>query len=181
MNLRMTKVTRTTIIDKELDILGTIEEPLFKASSITSLLGETNPAQVLKRIPEELRNEFVKKIRVASGCATHDVLYLTEFGVYLILMRSRQPEALKYQLKIAEILKSIRLKGYAVSDNITEEQIAQLKKDAENKEMLLKAQSGVIRIDDRFVSSLKKLIDIYENERSKLSEINAEDLFKKED
>ena len=45
------------------------------------------------------------------------------------------------------------------------------------EEPLLKAQNGVIRIDDRFVSSLKKLIDIYENERSKLSEINAEELF----
>ncbi len=180
MNLRMTKVMRTTLIDKELDILGTLEEPLFKASSITSLLGETNPSQVLKRIPEDLRNEFVKKIRVASGCATHDVLYLTEFGVYLVLMRSRQPEALKYQLKIAEILKSIRLKGYAVSDNISEEQISQLKKDANSKEMLLKAQSGVIRLNDKFVSSLKKLINMYENDQSKLSGINVEELFRAE-
>ena len=70
------------------------------------------------------------------------------------------------------------MKGYAVSDSITEEQIAQLKKDAENKEMLLKAQGNVIRIDDRFIATLKNLIELYENEKSKIAEINAEELFK---
>ena len=177
MTTRMTRLTNANLFGKEIPILGTVDEPLIRASEITTLLGETNPAQVLKRIPDELRESFVVKKRVLSGCASHDVLYLTEFGVYFVLMRSRNKEAIKYQMKIAEILKSIRLKGYTVSENITEEQIAQLKKDAENKEALLKSQSGVIRVDDRFITSLKKLIDLYENERSKLNEINAEDLF----
>ena len=177
MNTRMTTVAKQVVLGQEVSICGSIEEPLFRASDVTKWLGQTNSVQMLKCIPEEVRQDCIKKLKVQNGATAAWVNYLTEFGVYFVLMRSRNKDAYKYQLKIAEILKSIRLKGYAVSDNITEEQIAQLKKDAENKEMLLKAQSGVIRIDDRFVSSLKKLIDLYENERSKLSEINAEDLF----
>lgn len=177
METRMTKVGTLEIMGQEANILGSIESPLFRAQEVASWLGIKNTTQMLNCIPENLYSEHVKKLNCAVGVARHSVLYLTEFGVYFVLMRSRSPKATEFQLKIMEYLKSIRLKGYAVSDSITEEQIAQLKKDAENKEMLLKAQSGVIRVDDRFISSLKKLIDIYENERSKISEINAEDLF----
>lgn len=178
METRMTKLTKQVILGHEVPILGTMEDPLFRAKDVCEWLGDTNPHQTLARIPDELKSSCVKKIKCMNGATAAWVNYLTETGVYYILMRSRSKEAIKYQMKIAEILKSIRLKGYAVSDNISEEQIAQLKKDAENKEMLLKAQSGVIRVDDRFISSLKKLIDLYENERSKLSEVNAEELFK---
>ena len=177
MNTRMTVVSKEQILGKEVSILGTLNEPLFRAKDVSNWLGQTNTSQMVMCIPEEIRDEHVKKIKVQNGATATWVNYLTEFGVYFVLMRSRNKEAVKYQMKIMEILKSIRLKWYAVSESITEEQIAQLKKDAENKELLLKAQSGVIRVDDKFVSSLKKLIDIYENERSKLSEINAENLF----
>lgn len=177
METRMTKVTKQVILGHEVPILGTMEDPLFRAKDVCEWLGDTNPHQTLARIPDELKSSCVKKIKCMNGATAAWVNYLTETGVYYILMRSRSKEAIKYQMRIAEILKSIRLKGYAVSDNISEEQIAQLKKDAESKEMLLKAQSGVIRVDDKFISSLKKLIDLYENERSKLSEINAEELF----
>lgn len=172
----MTQVCKQEVLGHEVSVLGTLEEPLFKAADVAEWLNisKNNVSQLVKNVPER----EIRKVNVLSGCALHNILYLTEFGVYYILMRSRKPEAEVYQYKICEILKSIRLKGYAVSDNITEEQIAQLKKDAENKEALLKAQGGVIRVDDRFISSLKKLIDLYENERSKLNQIDAEDLFK---
>ena len=174
METRMTKVTKQIVLGHEVSVLGTIEEPLFRAQDIAEWLElGNNTTQMIKSVPLS----EIKKVVTNVGISAHKVTYLTEFGVYFVLMRSKKPQAEVYQRKIMEILKSIRLKGYAVSENITEEQIAQLKKDAENKEMLLKAQSGVIRIDDRFVDSLKKLIDLYENERSKLSEINAEDLF----
>lgn len=173
----MTQVTKQVIFDKEVSVLGTVEEPLFRAKDVCEWLDETNAVQMLKHIPEDRRAQCIKKMKHLNGATVSWVNYLTEFGVYFVLMRSRKPKAAEYQYKICEILKSIRLKGYAVSESITEEQIAQLKKDAENKELLLKAQSGVIRVDDKFVSSLKKLIDIYENERSKVSEINAEELF----
>lgn len=173
MNTRMNLVSKETMFGEELTICGTTDKPLFKASEVQKWLNITNGTQMLKSVPEQ----EIQKLKVWSGNSARWTNYLTEFGVYFLIMRSNKPENLKYQYKIAEILKSIRLKGYAVSDSITEEQIAQLKKDAENKELLLKAQSGVIRIDDRFISSLKKLIDLYENERSKLSEIKAEDIF----
>lgn len=179
MEIRMTQITKQVVLGQEVSILGTPEDPLFRANDVCSWLGETNSSQMLKHIPEELRDACIKQLKIWSGNTGRITNYLTETGVYYILMRSRSKEAIKYQMKIAEILKSIRLKGYAVSDSITEEQIAQLKKDAENKEALLKCQSGVIRVDDRFIDSLKKLIDLYENERSKLSKINAEDLFDK--
>ena len=177
METRMTQITKQVIFGNEVSIMGTIEDPLFRANDVCSWLGESNSVQMLKHIPEGLRDTCIKQLKVWSGNTGRLTNYLTETGVYYILMRSRSKEAIKYQMKIADILKSIRLKGYAVSDSITEEQIAQLKKDAENKEALLKAQGGVIRVDDRFISSLKKLIDLYENERSKLNEIKAEDLF----
>ena len=180
METRMTQITKQVIFDKEVAVLGTLEEPLFRAKDVCAWLDETNAVQMLRTIPEDRRPQCIKKIKQRNGATVAWVNYLTEFGVYYILMRSRKPKAAEYQYKICEILKSIRLKGYAVSDSITEEQIAQLKKDAESKEMILKAQGGVIRLDDRFISTLKELIDLYENKRSELSVASAVDLFDKQ-
>lgn len=148
---------------------------LFPSAPIIKALGYTNTTDTLNK---HVFPEYQFRFRDITGKGGKPTIFLSEPGLYQLIMRSHTPNAMKFQKWVFEdVLPNLRLKGYAVSDNITEEQIAQLKKDAENKEALLKAQGGVIRVDDRFISSLKKLIDLYENERSKLNEIKAEDLF----
>ena len=171
MDTRMTKVTKQVILGKEVTILGSIEEPLFRAKDVCDWLKETNPSQTLARIPDELKDACVKKIKCRNGATSTWVNYLTETGVYYVLMRSRSKEAIKYQMKIADILKSIRLKGYAVSENITNDQIDMLKSDIEQKETLLKIQGNVIRKNDRFISALKQLIQIYEKDPQSIIQI----------
>lgn len=177
METRMTKVGTLEIMGQEANILGSVESPLFRAQEVASWLGIKNTTQMLNCIPESLYSEHVKKLNCAVGVARHSVLYLTEFGVYFVLMRSRSPKATEFQLKIMEYLKSIRLKGYAVSDNISEEQVSKLVQDAKDKAKLIKVQGDVIRVDDRFIASLKRLIALYEDEKSKVAEIVADDLF----
>lgn len=179
METRMTQITKQSILGHEVPILGTKEDPLFRAKDVCEWLGDTNPHQTLSRIPDELRPSCVRKIKCMNGATTAWVNYLTETGVYYILMRSRSKEAIKYQMKICEILKSIRLKGYAVSNTITEEQVAKLVTDAKNNVKLIEAQGNVIRTDDRLIDAMEKLIDLYRNERAKITEINTEDLFNK--
>lgn len=179
METRMTQITKQIIFDKEVAVLGTLEEPLFRAKDVCEWLDETNAVQMLKHIPEDRRSKCIRKIKCMNGATSSWVNYLTEFGVYFILMRSRKPKAAEYQYKICEILKSIRLKGYAVSNTITEEQVAKLVTDAKNNVKLIEAQGNVIRTDDRLIDAMEKLIDLYRNERAKITEINTEDLFNK--
>ncbi len=174
METRMTKVTKQIVLGHEVSVLGTIEEPLFRAQDIAEWLElGNNTTQMIKSVPLS----EIKKVVTNVGISAHKVTYLTEFGVYFVLMRSKKPQAEVYQRKIMEILKSIRLKGYAVSDNISEEQVSKLVQDAKDKAKLIKVQGDVIRVDDRFIASLKRLIELYENEKSKVAEIVADDLF----
>ena len=174
METRMTKVTKQMVLGHEVSVLGTIEEPLFRAQDIADWLNlGNNTTQMIRSVP----SSEVKKVVTNVGISAHNVTYLTEFGVYFVLMRSKKPQAEIYQRKIMEILKSIRLKGYAVSDNISEEQVSKLVQDAKDKAKLIKVQGDVIKVDDRFIASLKRLIALYEDEKSKVAEIVADDLF----
>ena len=174
METIMTKVTKQMVLGHEVSVLGTIEEPLFRAQDIADWLNlGNNTTQMIRSVP----SSEVKKVVTNVGISAHNVTYLTEFGVYFVLMRSKKPQAEIYQRKIMEILKSIRLKGYAVSDNISEEQVSKLVQDAKDKAKLIKVQGDVIKVDDRFIASLKRLIALYEDEKSKVAEIVADDLF----
>lgn len=116
MNTRITKLDQLNVLGHECTICGTLEEPLFKASEVAKWLGHTNSRQMLKSVPRDEIKQFPSQFG--------NINYLTEFGVYFVLMRSRTNQASVYQKRIMEILKQLRLNGYAVSDSITEEQMA---------------------------------------------------------
>lgn len=116
MNIRIAKLNQLNVLGHECTICGTLEEPLFKASEVAKWLGHTNSRQMLKNVPEEEVKQFPSQFG--------NINYLTEFGVYFVLMRSRTKQAYIYQKRIMEILKQLRLNGYVVSNNITEEQLS---------------------------------------------------------
>ena len=72
--------------------------------------------------------------------------FLTENGLYEVLMQSRKPLAKEFKKKVKEILKSIRKHGlYAIDDllNNPDMAIAALQKLKEERQLRLKAQEEV--------------------------------------
>lgn len=90
-------------------------------------------------------DEKLRETIFTSG-QNREVWFLTENGLYEVLMQSRKPLAKEFKKKVKEILKSIRKHGlYAIDDllNNPDMAIAALQKLKEERQLRLKAQEEV--------------------------------------
>ena len=98
-------ISRSTLLGREIDVYGTIEEPLFKAKDVAEWLELTNVTDMVSRIDEEELTKF------NLGSRQGETWFLTEDGLYEILMQSRKPIAKQFKKGVKEILKKIRKTG----------------------------------------------------------------------
>lgn len=98
-------ISRSTLLGREIDVYGTTEEPLFKAKDVAEWLELTNVTDMVSRIDEEELTKF------NLGSRQGETWFLTEDGLYEILMQSRKPIAKQFKKGVKEILKKIRKTG----------------------------------------------------------------------
>lgn len=112
-------ISKSTFLDKEVDVWGTIEKPLFRAKDVVDWLGLKSTSDVIKRIDEEERSKF------NLGRNGGDTWFLTEEGLYETLLQSRKPIAKQFKKGVKAILHEIRTKGgyIATQQNDTPEMI----------------------------------------------------------
>lgn len=134
-NIVMTENQNLTVIDsgvicnQQVNVYGTREKPLFLAKDVANWLGHSNPSMMLSKIDKEdkiiiyakfsLQNSDITNAYISSesdSCKSNNYLFLTEFGVYEVLMQSRLPKAKEFKKGVKEILKRIRLTGKYEAD-----------------------------------------------------------------
>ena len=93
------------VLGKEFRMYGTPDEPLFLAKDVAKLVGLTNVTDMISRVD----NNEVTKLNL--GGLQGECNFLTEDGLYEILMQSRKPIAKELKKEIKIILKSIRQHG----------------------------------------------------------------------
>ena len=95
----------------ELNIYGTTEEPLFLAVEVAKMIDYSvgNTGQMLNTVDEE-----EKLILTIQGAGQRRLMwFLTEDGLYEVLMQSRKPIARRFKRAVKDILKDLRLSGKA--------------------------------------------------------------------
>ena len=110
---------KSTFLGKEIDVWGTFENPLFKASDVADWLHNTNVSNMVKKVDEDEVTKF------NLGSRQGETLFLTENGLYEILMLSRKKEAKQFKKGVKKILHEIRTKGgyIATNENDSDEDI----------------------------------------------------------
>lgn len=108
--------------DRSVRTAGTHEAPLFCAADVCAVLALGDVAQACGRLnPNDVALEHHaaaenKQNRVEDGSAPRGVkrsLYVTEAGLYKLVMRSRKPEAEAFvDWVTGEVLPAIRRQGY---------------------------------------------------------------------
>ncbi|MFA6661453.1 MAG: Bro-N domain-containing protein [Bacilli bacterium] len=97
----------------ELTIYGTKEEPLFLAVDIAKMIDYStgNTWWMLNSVDpnEKVLLSTLSNSNSARGSASNK-WFLTEYGMYEVLMQSRKPIARKFKANIKDILKDLRLK-----------------------------------------------------------------------
>ena len=125
---------QTELLGRRLTVYGTAQEPLFLAKDVADWLEHTNPSAMLKMVDDdEKRKVFCNlpnlnkdyKPCESSSYMGANYLFLTEDGLYEVLMQSNLPIAKQFKKGVKQILKEIRTTGgyIAAQANETPEMI----------------------------------------------------------
>ena len=107
-------INKSTFLDKEIDVWGSVEQPLFRAKDVASWLLIKNVPDLVKRVD----NDEVHRFNL--GSLQGETWFLTEDGLYEVLMQSRKPIAKQFKKGVKAILHEIRTKGGYIASSVND-------------------------------------------------------------
>lgn len=166
-------VTTSKVFDKEFTIYGTVEDPLFKAADVAEWIEHSNASSMLNSIDEDEKLTINITYSEENGnIKAHNVSFLTEDGLYEVLMQSRKPIAKQFKKEVKKLLKALRLNKVEIVPTITEweknvksrESMARLKEaEAQEKRMKLEMANYWLKLSDRYSdnSTYRQILDAH--------------------
>ncbi|MDS2441319.1 Antirepressor [Streptococcus pneumoniae] len=114
--MELTIINEQEVLGKYFTVYGTADEPLFVAKDVAEWI-EYDLSSVNKMLDKIDEDEKLVGTLFRSG-QNREVWFLTENGLYEVLMQSRKPLAKEFKKKVKEILKSIRKHGLYATDQL---------------------------------------------------------------
>jgi anti-repressor protein len=116
---KLAVIKQQEILGKPFTLYGDFENPLFLAKEVAEWI-EYDVSSINKMIRNIDEEEKVRNIIPTLG-GNQETWFLTEDGVYEVLMQSRKPIAKKFKKEVKAVLKSIRKYGaYMTAEKIEE-------------------------------------------------------------
>ena len=149
------------VLGKQFKIYGTFEEPLFLATDVAEWIEHSNVSVMLRKVDEE--EKVLNNVYTLGG--VQNTWFLTEDGLYEVLMQSRKPIAKQFKKEVKQILKQIRRTGGYIPVNVgdTQETIEQRAKEIASK---------TIAIKDELIAQQQAMIEQQQQEIAQLQEEN---------
>lgn len=126
----LTLLEEQRFLHKIIRVFGTVNNPLFLARDVAEWIEHKDVTSMLRSVDEDekVKIELKSTLRSLSGGslqANTTYSFLTEDGLYEVLMLSRKPQAKPFKKKVKEILKSIRKNGAYIrnQESMTPEQL----------------------------------------------------------
>ena len=95
-----------TLMGKTFNVYGTVEEPLFRAKDVADWIEHSDVHKMVQSVDEDEKGIY----NVYTLGGNQDVLFLTENGVYEVLMLSRKPVAKEFKKEVKKMLHALRTK-----------------------------------------------------------------------
>ena len=112
MKYNIQLIEQKEVLGRDFRIYGDYENPLFLAKDVAEMILHSNARMMLQAIDD---NEKVKAIYPVNnpygGYQEEEQWFLTEDGLYEVLMQSRKPIAKEFKRQVKIILKDIRRHG----------------------------------------------------------------------
>ena len=100
-------IEQREVLGKDFKIYGDYENPLFLAKDVAEWIEHSNARMMLQSVDDD--EKVVKNAYTLGG--NQEQWFLTENGLYEVLMQSRKPIAKAFKKEVKEILKQIRKTG----------------------------------------------------------------------
>ena len=170
-------ISKSTFLDKEIDVWGSVENPLFRANDVQNWLGLKNVSRAVANVDEDER----LNLKLSRGGS---MWFLTEEGVYELLMQSRKPIAKQFKKGVKKILHEIRTKGgyIATTQNDTpatilaramkvadeviaehEKRIKELEEQGRHQEIVIEQKDAQIDAQDKQIKIAAPKAEYYDN------------------
>ena len=150
-------IDKRNILDHEVTTYGDLENPLFLAKDVASWIEHSDVSKMMKSVDED---EKVKNIVRTLG-GNQEMWFLTEDGLYEVLMQSRKPIAKQFKKKVKKLLKDLRLNRFNPYENMSKELQAILLVDKKQQEL----EQKVIDIEEKMTINY----ELAENLRSAIN------------
>lgn len=116
-------INKSMLLGKEIDVYGSVDEPLFLAKDVAEWIGHSDVSMMVKNVDED--EKVTNNVCTLGG--SQNAWFLTEDGLYEVLMQSRKPIAKQFKKGVKEILKTIRKTGsYSVSKPLSQLEVLQM-------------------------------------------------------
>ncbi|MEA4828940.1 MAG: phage antirepressor KilAC domain-containing protein, partial [Enterococcus thailandicus] len=107
-------VEQREVLGKEFRMYGDVDSPLFKADDVATWIEHSNVSVMLNSVDESEK----QLITIGTISNVYTAWFLTEDGLYEVLMQSRKPIAKEFKKQVKEILRTIRKHGIYATDNV---------------------------------------------------------------
>lgn len=148
------------VLGKEFRIYGTTENPLFLAKDVAEWIGNKNVTEMVGKVDCE------EVARLNLGGKQGICNFLTEDGLYEVLMQSRKPIAKQFKKQVKQILKQIRQTGGYIpvkESDTNEEFLARAlliaKETLDKKDLIIQQKQQVIEKQKPLVEMAKDFLD----------------------
>ena len=106
-------ISKSNLLGKEIDVYGDAMNPLFLAKDVADWIGHSDVSTMIRVVDEDEKTSLTNPNNLCGGQKSW---FLTENGLYEVLMQSRKPIAKLFKKGVKKILHEIRLKGgYMIS------------------------------------------------------------------
>ena len=192
MSKEIQVLKQAELLGRQLTVYGTMQEPLFLAKDISEWLEHTNTAMMLKMVDDDEKTKIYGILpnlnKVYSGCESsiyngsyHS--FLTESGLYEVLMQSNLPIAKQFKKGVKAILKEIRKTGGYIAASVEEseeeimskalaiaqatlkrreERIKQLEQDANEQQALIEQKEETIDRQNEQIQKAAPKVNYYD-------------------
>lgn len=134
------------LFGKDFKIYGDIENPLFLAKDVANWIENSNTSQMLNVVDE---NEKALYTIYRVDGSTNKQWFLTEDGLYEVLMQSRKPIAKQFKKEVKKILKFIRMNGMYATDKLLDNPDLAIQAFTKLKEEREKRKALEIKIEEQ--------------------------------
>ena len=157
MKVEMQVIDKTEILDHEVITYGDLENPLFLAKDVANWIEHSDVSKMIKNVDDD---EKVKNNNPTLG-GQQEMWFLTEDGLYEVLMQSRKPIAKQFKKKVKKLLKDLRLNKSNPYANMSKELQAILIVDQKQQEL----EKKILNIEDKMTVNY----ELAENLRSAIN------------
>lgn len=156
MENNVTVISKQIVLGKEFEIYGDFENPLFLAKDVATLIEHSDVSTMVRKIDED---EKVFLTNPNNVCGGQNALFLTENGLYEVLMLSRKPIAKQFKKAIKELLHNLRTNKVVITSQKTKEEL-----ENERKRLNLEAYNALHNLADIYRDkneSYGQILDAY--------------------